>query len=296
MELQIDRLSKKYGDKQALKEVTCSLRSGVYGILGANGAGKSTLMNIITGNIRADSGQIFMDGKNIFSKEERERFRSILGYMPQYPVIYRGFTVIDFMFYVAALRGLERRKASEKIAGLLEALELSEVKNKKMTALSGGMRQRMMLAQAVIGDPEVLILDEPTAGLDPKQRIAVRNLIAEIAFDKIVLIATHVVTDVEFISREIILLKDGEIIQKAERETLVENMEGKVWEILTDISELKRIQESYLVGNIIKDRENIFVRVIAETYPEEACVSQVRPSLEDVYLYYFATVQSHADL
>lgn len=287
MELKIEDLSKSYGNRRALKGVSCTFQEGVYGILGANGAGKSTLMNLMTGNISADSGRVFMDGKNIFAREEREKFRGMLGYMPQYPVVYRGFTVSDFLFYMAALRGVPKKDAAGRIGGLLEALGLSDAANVKMTALSGGMRQRMMLAQAALGDPKVLILDEPTAGLDPKQRIAVRNLISEIAFDKIVLIATHVVTDVEFISREILLLKEGEIIQKAEREALIDEMNGRVYEIQTDISELKRIQASYLVGNMIKERERIYVRVIAEEHPMEECVSPVRPSLEDVYLYHF---------
>lgn len=287
MELKIDGLSKSYGSKQALKGISCAFQEGVYGILGANGAGKSTLMNIITGNITADGGQVLMDGKNIFARREREKFRGMLGYMPQYPVIYRGFTVSDFLFYMAALRGVPQKEAAERINGLLEALELSDAAHVKMTALSGGMRQRMMLAQAVLGDPKVLILDEPTAGLDPKQRIAVRNLIAEIAFDKIVLIATHVVTDVEFISREILLLREGEIVQKAEREALIDEMSGMVYEIQADCSELKRIQERYLVGNIIKERERVFVRVISDSRPAEEDVSPVRPSLEDVYLYHF---------
>lgn len=286
MELKIEGLSKNYGEKQALKGVSCTFCDGVYGILGANGAGKSTLMNIITGSISADSGQALMDGKNIFAGEERENFRSVLGYMPQYPVIYRGFTVSDFLFYMAALRGIAKKEAVERIARLLDMLDLSDAAHVKMTALSGGMRQRMMLAQAVLGNPRVLILDEPTAGLDPKQRISVRNLISEIAFDKIVLIATHVVTDVEFISREIVLLKDGEILRKAERETLIEEMEGKVWEIQADLSELNGIQGRYLVGNIIKDREKVYVRVVSETLPAEASVVPVRPSLEDVYLYH----------
>lgn len=287
MELKIEKLMKSYGSKQALKGVSCTFSDGVYGILGANGAGKSTFMNIITGNINADSGQVLMDGKDIFSGKEKKMFRSILGYMPQYPVVYRGFTVSDFLFYMAALRGVPRKEASERIVGLLDALELSDAARVKMTALSGGMRQRMMLAQAVLGDPEVLILDEPTAGLDPKQRIAVRNLISEIAFHKIVLIATHVVTDVEFISREIVLLKEGEIIQKAEREDLIERMDGKVYEIQTDISELKKIQDNYLVGNIVKERNKVYVRVISDTPPTEENVSRMKPSLEDVYLYHF---------
>lgn len=287
MELEIRNLSKRYGKKQALSNVSCKLNDGVYGLLGANGAGKSTLMNIITGNIEADEGEVLLDGKNILKSENQREFREYLGYMPQFPIQYRGFTVLDFLFYMASLRGISKKKAKEKIDELLDMLALTEVRNKKMTALSGGMKQRLMLAQSVIGNPKVLILDEPTAGLDPKQRIAVRNVISEIAFQKIVLIATHVVTDVEFISKEIVLLKDGQVIKKAERETLTANLEGKVYEIKVPVSELKRIQQTYLVGNIVKEREWIYVRIVSDTLPQEKNVTIVRPSLEDVYLYYF---------
>lgn len=287
MELEIRNLSKRYGAKQALNNVSCKLSDGVYGLLGANGAGKSTLMNIITGNIEADAGEVFLDGKNILKPENQREFREYLGYMPQFPIQYRGFTVSDFLFYMAALRGISKKKAKERIDELLEMLDLTEARNKKMTALSGGMKQRLMLAQSVIGNPKVLILDEATAGLDPKQRIAVRNLISEIAFQKIVLIATHVVTDVEFISKEIILLKGGEVIKKSERENLTADLDGKVYEIKAPVSELKRIQQSYLVGNIVKEREWIYVRIVSDIFPKEENVTLVRPSLEDVYLYYF---------
>ena len=233
--------------------------------------------------------KLFLDGKNILKPENQHEFREYLGYMPQFPIQYRGFTVSDFLFYMAALRGISKKKAKERIDELLEMLALTDARNKKMpTALSGGMKQRLMLAQSVIGNPKVLILDEPTAGLDPKQRIAVRNLISEIAFQKIVLIATHVVTDVEFISKEIILLKDGEVIKKAERENLTADLDGKVYEIKVPVSELRRIQQSYLVGNIVKEREWIYVRVVSDTFPKEENVTIVRPSLEDVYLYYFS--------
>lgn len=287
MELEIKNLSKRYGTKQALNNVSCKLSDGVYGLLGANGAGKSTLMNIITGNIEADEGEVLLDGKNILKPENQREFREYLGYMPQFPIQYRGFTVADFLFYMAALRGISKKKAKERIEELLDMLDLTEARNKKMTALSGGMKQRLMLAQSVIGNPKVLILDEATAGLDPKQRIAVRNLISEIAFQKIVLIATHVVTDVEFISKEIVLLKDGEVIRKAERETLTADLEGKVYEIKVPVSQLKRVQQTYLVGNIVKEREWIYVRIVSDTFPKEENVTLVRPSLEDVYLYYF---------
>ena len=168
MELEIRNLSKRYGKKQALSNVSCKLNDGVYGLLGANGAGKSTLMNIITGNIEADEGEVLLDGKNILKSENQREFREYLGYMPQFPIQYRGFTVLDFLFYMASLRGISKKKAKEKIDELLDMLALTEVRNKKMTALSGGMKQRLMLAQSVIGNPKVLILDEPLAGLDEK--------------------------------------------------------------------------------------------------------------------------------
>lgn len=287
MELKIQNLSKQYGEKKALAGVSCTLTDGVYGLLGANGAGKSTLMNIITGNIQADEGKVLFEGENILHQEKAQEFRKYLGYMPQTPVQYRGFTVEDFLYYMAALRGMDRKKARTRIRELLSLLELSEARNKKMTALSGGMKQRMMLAQAVLANPKVLILDEPTAGLDPKQRIAVRNLISRIAFHKIVLIATHVVTDVEFISKEIILLKDGQVLKKAERETLTEELAGMVYEIQTPIERLREIQKKYLVGNIIKEHNEVYVRVVAKERPKEENIRLVRPSLEDVYLYYF---------
>lgn len=287
MELQIQNLTKRYGEKVALDHVSCTLQDGVYGLLGANGAGKSTLMNIITGNVQADQGAVFFNGKNILEPDKEQAFRKCLGYMPQSPVQYRGFTVEDFLYYMAALRGMHPRNAKRRIGELLELLELTDARTKKMTALSGGMKQRMMLAQAVLANPKVLILDEPTAGLDPKQRIAVRNLISRIAFDKIVMIATHVVTDVEFISKEIILLKDGRILKKAERESLTEELQGKVFEIQAPLEKLKQIQKDYLVGNLVKEREQIYVRVVADEKPKEAYIREVKSSLEDVYLYYF---------
>lgn len=287
MELVIDNLSKSYGNKKALTNVSCTLTEGVYGLLGANGAGKSTLMNIITGSISADSGRILWNGENILGKKQHERFCHILGYMPQYPVLYRGFTVWEFLSYVAILRGMGKKQTVERLEWALDFLGLTENRNRKVTALSGGMKQRLMLAQAVIGDPKVLILDEPTAGLDPKQRIAVRNLISEIAFDKIVIIATHIVTDIEFISNEIVLLKNGELIQKAEREVLIQNLNGKVYELQVELSQLSRVQQSYLVGNIVKERELLYVRVVSDTVPDEKNKRLLRPTLEDVYLYYF---------
>lgn len=287
MELKVDSLSKRYGKKNALHKLSFTLSEGVYGLLGPNGAGKSTFMNILTGNVTADSGNIYWNGSNIKEKHTERKFKEQLGYMPQAPVIYRGFTVYEFLNYIAVLKGLEKKQGEEQIKELLSKLELTDMKEKQLTELSGGMRQRAMLAQAMLGNPKILILDEPTAGLDPKQRIAVRNLIAEIAFDKIVIIATHVVQDVEFISKEILLIGDGAIIEKREREDLICKMEDKVFEVRVPIEEYRQLQERYLIGNVTKEWDHALVRIVTDEIPDTLDYQPAKANLEDVYLYYF---------
>ena len=220
MKLSINQISKSYGTNKALSDFTADLTPGIYALLGPNGSGKSTLMNIITDNLKADSGSItYADGEGEGEDVLRMgvRFRSLLGFMPQYPGMYPTFTVERFLWYMAALKDVgahlkgkaRKQYIADEIAALLKAVELDDVPHRKIGALSGGMKQRLALAQAVLGDSKILILDEPTAGLDPKQRIAIRNYISRIAFDKIVIIATHVVSDIEYIAREIIMLKKG---------------------------------------------------------------------------------------
>lgn len=203
MELTFQHLSKNYKTKQALLDVSMTLTEGIYGLLGPNGAGKSTMMNILTGNLAQTSGQILFDGEDIRSLGIV--FRARVGYMPQQQAFYPGFTVEQFLYYIASLRDMEKALAKKRIGWALELLSLSDVRKKRVRSLSGGMKQRLLLAQAVLADPDVLVLDEPTAGLDPKQRIAVRNLVSEISLHKIVLISTHVVPDVEYVSKEILL-------------------------------------------------------------------------------------------
>ena len=231
MKLSINNVSKAYGSNKALQHFTADLEPGIYALLGPNGSGKSTLMNIITDNLKSDEGEIlFSDGgepENILKMGVR--FREKLGFMPQYPGMYPNFTVERFMWYMAALKdvgshlkGREKRKyIKSEIENILKAVELDDIPRRRIGALSGGMKQRLALAQAVLGNPSVLILDEPTAGLDPKQRIAIRNFISRIAFDKIVIIATHVVSDVEFVARDVIMLKKGVIVDNAPPAELV---------------------------------------------------------------------------
>lgn len=291
MELFFCNISKSYSYNLALYNFTVSLQSGIYALLGPNGSGKSTLMNIITDNLKADSGEITYtsdDGVTENILKMGVRFREKLGFMPQYPGLYPNFTVERFMWYMAALKGLPKEKAKKDIPEILAAVELDDVPKRKIGALSGGMKQRLTLAQAVLGDPEILILDEPTAGLDPKQRIAIRNYISKIAFNKIVIIATHVVSDIEFIARDIIMLKKGVIVENAPPHELTKKIEGKVWNVPCLESEVQSMQDTFRVTNIARDDESgdVSLRVLSDKKPSEDS-KIVTPTLEDYYLYIF---------
>lgn len=291
MELFFCNISKSYSYNLALYNFTVSLQPGIYALLGPNGSGKSTLMNIITDNLKADSGEITYTSADVMTENVLKmgvRFREKLGFMPQYPGLYPNFTVERFMWYMAALKGLPKEKAMKDIPEILSAVELDDVPKRKIGALSGGMKQRLALAQAVLGDPEILILDEPTAGLDPKQRIAIRNYISKIAFNKIVIIATHVVSDIEFIARDIIMLKKGVIVDNAPPHELTKKIEGKVWNVPCLESEVQSMQDTFRMTNIARDEENgnVSLRVLSDEKPSEDS-KIVTPTLEDYYLYVF---------
>ena len=285
MKLSISNLTKQYGTFTALNDFFCEFTPGVYGLLGPNGAGKSTLMNIITGNLKPTSGSIRFDGQNTL--EMGAEFRRLLGFMPQQQGLYPNFTLERFLYYMAALKGISKQDARADIERLIGLVNLGDARTKRLGGFSGGMKQRALIAQAMLGDPKIIILDEPTAGLDPKERIRIRNLVAEIAFNKIVIIATHVVSDIEFIAKEVLLLKQGELIGKGKPHELCETIEGKVFEITASENKLSEISDKYKVGNISKDEHNIYVRVISETEPNGYTYTAVKPELEDLYLYYF---------
>ena len=286
-ELKIKSLNKTYkkGSVQALKDITVDLTPGVYGLLGPNGAGKSTLMNIITDNLNADSGDVLFD--NVSIKKLGSSYRSILGYMPQQQGIYDDFTLIRFLWYMASLKGLKHREAKEKIKMLLDTVNLTSAAHKKLGAFSGGMKQRSLIAQALLNDPKVLILDEPTAGLDPKERIRIRNFVSEIAGDRIVLISTHVVSDIEFISKEIILLNNGRIAAKDTAAELTSSIDNKVFEFDIESDELPEIQKNYRVSNLFHNNDRITVRIVTDNPPVNHEYRVVKPTLEDLYLYVF---------
>lgn len=288
MEIKINNLSKTYkkGAVKALDDFSITLTPGVYGLLGPNGAGKSTLMNIITDNLNADSGEVIYNGENI--KKLGKDFRAVLGYMPQQQGLYDDFTLNRFLWYMAALKGLKRKEAKEKITKLLETVNLTDSAHKKLGAFSGGMKQRALIAQALLNEPEILILDEPTAGLDPKERIRIRNFISDIAEDKIIILATHVVSDIEFIAKEVILLKSGKLVACDNISELLESVEDKTFEITTeDSSIVRKLQENYRVSNILREGNIVKVRIVTDNLPDCISAINVKPTLEDLYLYIF---------
>ena len=294
MELQLEHLSKTYGTVQALKDISYTFKPGIYGILGANGAGKSTMINLITDNVARDKGStggsILYDGQDILKLGSR--FRGIIGYMPQQQGFYEDFSPKAFLRYMAEIKGIKGKNENgqtvkEQIDELLEVVNLTGVAYKKIGGFSGGMKQRVLLAQALLGDPDILILDEPTAGLDPKERIAIRNYIAELSRNKIILFATHVVSDIECIADYVLLLKKGEIIAMGTPVELIEKMHGKVAEITCTLDEVGKLQEKYHIGNIRQRKNGIALRLVGDELPDEAVKVDENTHLVDVYLYHF---------
>ena len=286
MELRIENLTKAYGKKVALNDFSATLSNGIYGLLGPNGAGKSTMMKIITENLSADKGQILVDG--VPSDEMGTAYRTLLGYMPQQQGMYPHFTARRFLYYIAGLKGMSKAESAEEIERVAAMVNMTEHLDKRLGTYSGGMKQRILIAQAVLGSPKILILDEPTAGLDPKERIRIRNLISQISLDRIVILATHVVSDVEYIAKEIIMLKNGKLVSQLRPAELLRQMKGKVMEICVPEDKVETVQQYYLVGNIRKDeQEKIWIRVIGDEIPEWPEMQEVMPTLEDVYLYTF---------
>lgn len=286
MELRLEGIRKSYNRNKtyAVKDFSINLTPGVYGLLGPNGAGKSTLMNIITQNLKADTGTVLLNDVEI--DKLGDEYRGYLGYMPQQQSLYDDFTGEQFLWYMSSLKGLKRKEAKKKIDELLTLVNLQKDKYKKLKSYSGGMKQRILIAQALLNDPKILIMDEPTAGLDPKERIRIRNFISQISKDRIVLLATHVVSDVEYIAKEIIMLQHGEIVKNGTPQKLLEDMENKVFEVLVTQEEQRQYDKMQCrIANIMFTAGKTCLRIISDETPKLGQVSVARPSLEDMYLY-----------
>lgn len=286
MQLRLENISKTYGDKTALNQVSMELKNGIYGLLGPNGAGKTTLISIIVGLLEATDGEVFCNG--ISKKKLKNQYFDYIGYMPQYPGYYGNFTGYEMMDYYAVLKGIKKAERKKFIIDLLQLVNLTEQADKKISSYSGGMKQRLGIGCALLNNPAVLILDEPTAGLDPKERIRFRNLISKISENKIVIIATHIVSDVEFIANEIILLNQGKIIKNGTVSELCSEIEGFVWQLETvDKNIVETYLKQYTVSNVYKDGHKYNIRIVSNQKPKKE-VKKIYPKLEDVYLYYFS--------
>lgn len=285
MELRFDRITKEYGSKIAVDRVSAKLGPGVHGLLGANGAGKTTLMRMACGVLRPTSGEVLFDGAPV--ERMGGDYRAILGYLPQDFGYYPEFAALDFMEYMAALKGLGRREARERSLELLSAVGLEGEERRRIRTFSGGMKQRLGIAQAVLNDPAVLVLDEPTAGLDPKERVRFRNLIAGFARDKAVLLSTHIVSDVESIADRILVMRAGAIAMEGAPAELVARAKGKVWEAEVAASEAERLSERLAVANAhYLGNGAAILRYVADA-PEIPGSAPAAPTLEDLYLYVF---------
>ncbi|APC39309.1 ABC transporter ATP-binding protein [Clostridium estertheticum] len=285
MNLSIERLTKQYGNKIAVDKLSLDLKEGVYGLLGANGAGKTTLMRIICGVLTPTSGEVKLNGKN--NIDMGEEYRDLIGYLPQDFGYYPDFTAKEFMLYVASLKGLMPGFAKDKTKELLILVSLSDVANKKIRTFSGGMKQRLGIAQAVLNDPKILVLDEPTAGLDPKERVRFRNLISDFSKEKIVILSTHIVSDVEYIANEILIMKNGTIIAKNSVEGLTKEIENSVWNCTVSKSETDKFCAKHCIINLQHNSDNsVDLRIVSNKKPMDSAIN-VAPSLEDLYLYHF---------
>ena len=291
MELEVTGVAKQYkrGRVKALDSVSLTFTPGIYGLLGPNGAGKSTLLNILTGSLRADAGQVKWNGTEI-AKIPLD-YRKILGYAPQHQGLYEEFTANRFLWYLAALKGIPKKEAAKEIQEVLQVVGLSDQQNRRLGTFSGGMKQRILIAQALLGNPQLLTLDEPTAGLDPQERIHIRNFISRISANRIVILATHVVQDIAGIAKEIILLGNGKVRMQGTPDEICSSLDGRVWEVRIPAGKASEISEQYLVSNLLEERSGMVqARLISETepvIPEAAKAVPAPAGIEDVYLSLF---------
>jgi ABC-2 type transport system ATP-binding protein len=287
MQLTVDNLSKNYrGGVKALQNVQLSLRPGVLGLLGPNGAGKSTLMRILATITEASSGRVLWNDRDI--ARNPDALRRVLGYLPQDFGVYPNLSAIEFLDYLAAVKGIPAAAARQRISELLALVNLADAAKRPLGGYSGGMRQRVGIAQALLNDPQLLIVDEPTAGLDPEERVRFRNLLSELAGERIVILSTHIVSDVEAVATDIAILAHGQVLAHGVPEALLSQVAGKIWEVVVPSAELPALRQKHLVSNTTHRSDGVHARVVAGSAPS-AEARQLEPSLEDAYLAALAT-------
>ena len=280
--LQIEQVTKRYGKEVlALRDLTLNVGAGVLGLLGPNGAGKTTLMNILSTITAPTAGRVLWNGEDVASNPNV--LRRVLGYLPQNFGVYPHLTAHEFLEYLAAVKGVERRTALRRIDELLQLVNLHEFKNRRLGKFSGGMRQRVGIAQALLNDPELLIIDEPTVGLDPEERVRFRNLISDLSSDRIVILSTHIVSDVETTATDIALVAGGELLAHESPEKLLSTVEGRVWECVVASADLPALKQRYLTGGALRRADGVHLRIVTDEPPNGAV--SVPPSLEEAYLF-----------
>lgn len=284
MELKINQLTKEFRDTTAVDHISCTLTTGVYGLLGVNGAGKTTLIRMLCTLLKPTSGQITWNGMDIFEMDGA--YRKLLGYLPQDFGCYPDFTVQDYLLYIASIKGLRPATARQRTELLLKQVGLTKAKNKKMKKLSGGMKRRAGIAQTMLNHPQILILDEPTAGLDPNERLRFRNLISELAEERLVLLSTHIVSDIEYIANQILLMKEGKLCMTGTTDELIASMPERVWSVDVEREMVSSYMKAYQVANVKTSREGANLRILSPQKPSEHAVPE-SATLEDVFLHYF---------
>lgn len=284
MELKLTELTKRFQDTTAVDHISCTLTSGVYGLLGVNGAGKTTLMRMLCTLFKPTEGRITWNGTDIFEMDRE--YRKLLGYLPQDFGYYPDFSVQDYLLYIASIKGLRPAYAKQRAALLLDQVGLAKVKNRKMKKLSGGMKRRAGIAQAMLNNPRILIMDEPTAGLDPNERIRFRNLISELAADRLVLLSTHIVSDIEYIAKEILMMKQGQLCVSGTADELIASMDEKVWTVRVKSDSVEACMENYKVANIKALQGGAELRILSPQKPAPHAEEE-EATLEDVFLHFF---------
>jgi len=289
LQLQVENVSKRYkgSDFFALSNFSLDLGHGVLGLLGPNGAGKSTLMRIIATITRPTHGTVYWNGIDI--TQQPDKIRSVLGYLPQDFGVYPNLNADEFLHYMAAIKGVEPKAARKRIEDLLEFVNLLEARKRPLGDYSGGMKQRIGIAQALLNDPKVLIVDEPTVGLDTEGRIRFRHLLSELAGERVVILSTHIVSDVETTANDIAIINNGQLISRSSPEKLLQTVEGKIWDWVISSSELPVVKQNHLIRSIIRHREGLHLRVIAEKSPAQEAQQVSAPTLEEAYLYCIST-------